>query len=53
MIDFSHAPVFVFELLVQLKLVVDGAHSSDKLLVLPGIGDGDAVAPHGEERDRT
>lgn len=45
------APVLVLQLLVQLELVVDGVHPSGKLLVLPGIGSGDAVGPHGEERD--
>lgn len=45
------APVLVLQLLVQLKLVVDRVHASSKLLVLPGIGSGDAVGPHGEERD--
>lgn len=45
------APVLVLQLLVQLKLVVDRVHPSSKLLVLPGIGSGDAVGPHGEERD--
>lgn len=49
----SNAPILVFELLIQLKLVVHGVRSSGKLLVLPGIGYGDAVRPHGEERDRT
>lgn len=53
MIFRSNAPILVFELLVQLELVVNGAHSSNKLLVLPGIGCGDAVGPHGEERDGT
>lgn len=48
-----HAPVLIFELLIQLKLVVHRVHSSSKLLVLPGIGYGDAVGPHGEERDGT
>lgn len=45
------APVLLLHLLVQLKLVVDRVHPSSKLLVLPGIGSGDAVGPHGEERD--
>lgn len=45
------APVLVLQLLVQLELVVDRVHPSRKLLVLPGIGSGDAVGPHGEERD--
>lgn len=49
----DNTPVFIFELLVQLKLVIHGARSSEKLLVLPGIGCGDAVGPHGEKRDRT
>lgn len=47
----GHTPVLVLQLLVQLKLVVDRVHPSRKLLVLPGIGGGDAVCPHGEERD--
>lgn len=46
-----HTPVLVLQLLVQLKLVVDRVHPSRKLLMLPGIGSGDAVGPHGEERD--
>lgn len=45
------APVLLLHLLVQLKLVVDRVHPASKLLVLPGIGSGDAVGPHGEERD--
>lgn len=49
----SYTPVLVFQLLVQLKLVVDGADSSNKLLVLPGVGYSDAIGPHGEERDRS
>lgn len=49
----AHTPVLVLQLLVQLKLVVDRVRPSRKLLVLPGIGGGDAVGPHGEERDGT
>lgn len=49
----SNTPVLILQVLVQLKLVVDGARSPDKLLVLPGIGRGDAIGPHAEERDGT
>lgn len=49
----SNTPVLIFEVLVQLKLVVDGARSPNKLLVLPGIGHSDAIGPHAEERDGT
>lgn len=53
MLNVSYAPILLFELLVQLELVVDGAHSSHELLVLPGVRCCDAVAPHREQRDGT
>ena len=49
--DVCHTPVLLLQLLVQLKLVVDRVHPSGKLLMLPGIGRGDAVGPQGQERD--
>lgn len=49
----NNKPVFLFEVLVQLKLIVYGADSSHKLLVLPGVGCCDAIGPQGEERHRT
>lgn len=50
MIFNGFSPVLFFQVLVQLKLVVDWALPSGKLLVLPGIGCCDAIGPHGEER---
>lgn len=46
-----NTPVLFFELLVQFELIIYRVHSPSKLLVLPGIGCGDAIGPHGEERD--
>lgn len=46
----GRSPVLLLQLLVQLELVVDGVGPSGELLVLPGVGGGDAVGPHGEQR---
>lgn len=46
-----NTPVLFLELLVQFELIIYRVHSPSKLLVFPGIGCGDAVCPHSEERD--
>lgn len=46
----GYGPIFILQMLIQLRFVIDRGDSSGELLVLPGVDCCDPTRPHGEQR---